>query len=170
MAMEQLFHRPTSQRTNRRPPAGEPLSTRPGERDREGGFTLVELLVVLVILSLLAGLIAPRVLSYLASSRERTVKLQIQSLGSALDLFYLDNGRYPSTSEGLVALVKRPPGAERWAGPYVQQTSIPPDPWGTPYEYRAPGNRGAYLILSLGSDKRKGGEGDAADISNEAQP
>jgi general secretion pathway protein G len=133
-------------------------------RDRTGGFTLVELLVVLVILSLVMGLVGPRVLSYLSSSRERAAKLQLQSFSAALDLYYLDMGRYPSTSEGLQALVKAPAGQDKWAGPYIQQGAVPPDPWGAPYEYRTPGRSKAYAITSLGSDGRRGGEDDAADI------
>ncbi|MET0314571.1 MAG: type II secretion system major pseudopilin GspG [Hansschlegelia sp.] len=136
-------------------------------RDTTGGFTLVELLVVLVILSLVMGLVAPRVLGYLSSSRERAAKLQLQSFSAALDLFYLDMGRYPSTSEGLQALVKAPPGQDKWAGPYIQQGAIPDDPWGHGYEYRTPGRTKAYSITSLGSDGRRGGEGDAADLVND---
>lgn len=133
-------------------------------RDRTGGFTLVELLVVLVILSLVMGLVGPRVLSYLSSSRERAARLQLQSFSAALDLYYLDMGRYPSTTEGLQSLVKAPAGQDKWAGPYVQQGQIPADPWGNQYEYRTPGRTKAYAITSLGSDGRRGGESDAADI------
>lgn len=136
-------------------------------RDRTGGFTLVELLVVLVILGLVMGLVGPRVLGYLSSSRERAAKLQLQSFSSALDLYYLDMGRYPTTSEGLQALAKAPPGQDKWAGPYVQQGNVPNDPWGAPYEYRTPGRTKPYGITSLGSDGRRGGEGEAADISSD---
>ena len=133
------------------------------ERDRHGGFTLVELLVVLVILGLVMGLVGPRVLGYLSSSRERTAKLQIDSFGSALDLFYLDTGRYPTTSEGLQALVKRPAAAENWSGPYLKQNSVPADPWGRPYEYRVPGKTGPYAITTLGPDGQKGLASDGAE-------
>ncbi|HUG61223.1 MAG TPA: type II secretion system major pseudopilin GspG [Methylomirabilota bacterium] len=136
-------------------------------RDRRGGFTLIELLVVLVILSLIMGLVGPRVLSYLGTSRERAAKLQIESFASALDLFYLDTGRYPSSSEGLEALVRRPGSVDRWSGPYLQQPDVPVDPWGNPYEYRVPGNRAPYTIVSLGGDGQRGGTDDGADISNE---
>lgn len=125
-------------------------------RDARGGFTLVELLVVLVILGLVMGLAGPRVLGYLSSSRERTARLQIESFASALDLFFLDNGRYPTTSEGLQALVRRPPASESWSGPYLKQGSLPADPWGRPYEYRAPGKSGPYAIISLGPDGQRG--------------
>ncbi|TXM95004.1 type II secretion system protein GspG [Methylobacterium sp. WL30] len=133
-------------------------SVRP-RRDAQGGFTLVELLVVLVILGLVMGLAGPRVLGYLSSSRDKAAKLQIESFASALDLFYLDNGRYPSTSEGLQSLVQRPPAAENWSGPYLKQGSVPADPWGHPYEYRTPGKTAPYAILSLGADGVKGGNG-----------
>ncbi|MFK5600326.1 type II secretion system major pseudopilin GspG [Methylobacterium sp. HMF5984] len=126
------------------------------DRDRHGGFTLVELLVVLVILGLVMGLAGPRVLGYLSSSRERTAKLQIESFSSALDLFFLDNGRYPNMSEGLQALVQRPTSAENWSGPYLKQASVPVDPWGRPYEYRVPGKAAPYMIISLGPDGQRG--------------
>lgn len=135
-------------------------------RDRRGGFTLIELLVVLVILSLVMGLVGPQVLNYLVSSRERAAKLQIESFASALDLYFLDNGRYPSASEGLAALVRRPASADRWSGPYLQQPDVPMDPWGNPYEYRVPGANAPYAIVSLGADGQRGGTDDGADITN----
>jgi general secretion pathway protein G len=134
------------------------------ERDREGGFTLVELLVVLVILSLIMGLVAPRVLGYLSDARVRSAKLQIDSLSAALDLFYLDAGRYPSQSEGLAVLIKRPPSVDNWNGPYLKQSTLPQDPWGHAYEYKVPGTNSPYTIISLGSDGREGGSNDAGDI------
>ena len=139
-------------------PRGAPVPSRimRARRDARGGFTLVELLVVLVILGLVMGLAGPRVLGYLSSSRERAAKLQIESFASALDLFFLDNGRYPTAGEGLQALVQRPPSADGWGGPYLKQPAVPADPWGRPYEYRAPGTSGPYAILSLGPDGRKG--------------
>jgi general secretion pathway protein G len=137
------------------------------KRDRDGGFTLVELLVVLVILSLIMGLVGPRVLSYLSDARAKSAKLQIDSLSAALDLFYLDTGRYPSKSEGLDVLIARKPSVDNWNGPYLQQNALPLDPWGNPYEYRIPGDKTAYQIVSLGSDGREGGTDDASDITNE---
>lgn len=121
-------------------------------RDRHGGFTLVELLVVLVILGLVMGLVGPRVLGYLSSSRERTAHLQIESFASALDLFYLDYGRYPTNSEGLEALVRRPASGTQWGGPYLKQANVPLDPWGHPYEYHVPGRSSPYEITSPGPD------------------
>jgi general secretion pathway protein G len=130
------------------------------------GFTLVEMLVVLTIIALILGLVGPRVLGYLGESRVKTAKLQIESFGSALDLFYLDTGRYPTTSEGLNALVQRPAGIGIWNGPYVKGDRIPPDPWGNPYLYRSPVETAPYEVVSYGSDGQEGGSGVAADISN----
>jgi general secretion pathway protein G len=135
-------------------------------RSGEAGFTLVELLVVLTIISLILGLVGPRVLNYLGESRSKTAKLQIESLGSALDLFYLDAGRYPTTSEGLAALVQKPTAAQVWSGPYLKGGKVPVDPWGNPYQYRSPAERSPYEIVSLGADGREGGTGTAADVSN----
>lgn len=133
-------------------------------RDRDGGFTLIELLVVLVILSLIMGLVGPRVLNYLSDSRVRAAKLQIDSLSAALDLFYLDTGRYPSGSEGLDALMVRAPSVDGWNGPYLQQSALPLDPWGNAYDYRVPGEKTVYEIVSFGADGRPGGEDDSGDI------
>jgi len=132
----------------------------------QAGFTLVEMLVVLTIIALILGLVGPRVLNYLSESRVKTAKLQIESFGSALDLFYLDSGRYPTTSEGLNALVQRPTGIEVWNGPYVKGGKLPSDPWGHPYQYRSPVESAPYEIVSYGSDGHEGGTGTAADISN----
>ena len=136
-------------------------------RSGEQGFTLVEMLVVITIIGLIMGLIGPRVLNYLGESKVKTAKIQMQSFASALDLFHLDAGRYPSTSEGLAALVRRTPGVEAWNGPYLKGGLVPNDPWNHPYIYRAPAERGAFDIISLGSDGQEGGSGTAADISLE---
>jgi general secretion pathway protein G len=131
------------------------------------GFTLTEMLVVLTIISLILGLVGPRVLNYLSESKVKAAKLQIESFGSSLDLFFIDAGRYPSSSEGLNALVQRPSGVEIWNGPYIKGGRVPPDPWGHPYQYRAPvENSPPYEIVSFGSDGREGGAGTAADLSN----
>jgi general secretion pathway protein G len=131
------------------------------------GFTLIELLVVLTIIGLIMGLIGPRVLGYLEDSRAKTAKLQIESLSSALDLFYLDAGRYPTTSEGLDALAQRPSDIAMWNGPYIKGGRVPVDPWGHSYQYRSPvDHTPPYEIVSFGSDGREGGSGNAADISN----
>jgi general secretion pathway protein G len=131
------------------------------------GFTLVEMLVVITIIGLIMGLIGPRVLNYLNESKVKAAKIQLQSFSSALDLFYLDAGRYPSTSEGLAALVQRTPGVAAWNGPYLKGGNVPNDPWSHPYVYRAPGERGPFDIMSYGSDGQEGGSGIAADISIE---
>jgi general secretion pathway protein G len=131
------------------------------------GFTLVEMLVVITIIGLIMGLIGPRVLNYLSESKVKTAKIQLQSFASALDLFYLDAGRFPSTSEGLIALVRQTPGVAAWNGPYLKGGNVPKDPWNNNYTYRSPGEHGPYEILSYGSDGQEGGSGVAADISLE---
>ena len=133
----------------------------------EEGFTLVEMLVVITIIGLIMGLIGPRVLNYLSESKIKAAKIQLQSFGSALDLFYLDAGRFPSTAEGLTALVRRTPGVAAWNGPYLKGGNVPSDPWSHAYVYRSPGERGPYDILSHGADGQEGGSGLAADISIE---
>jgi general secretion pathway protein G len=133
----------------------------------EQGFTLVEMLVVITIIGLIMGLIGPRVLNYLSESKIKAAKIQLQSFGSALDLFYLDAGRFPSTAEGLAALVRRTPGVAAWNGPYLKGGNVPNDPWSNPYIYRSPAERGPYDIISHGSDGQEGGTGTAADISLE---
>jgi general secretion pathway protein G len=133
----------------------------------DDGFTLIELLVVLTIIGLIVGLVGPRVLGYLADSRSKTAKLQIESFSSSLDLFYIDTGRYPTTSEGLAALAERPADVAMWNGPYLKGGHVPSDPWGNAYQYRSPvEHMPPYEILSFGSDGREGGAGNAADISN----
>lgn len=137
------------------------------QRAADPGFTLIELLVVLTIIGLIVGLVGPRVLGYLAESRAKTAKLQIASFSASLDLFYLDTGRYPTTSEGLAALAERPADVTVWNGPYLKGGRVPLDPWGNPYQFRSPvDHTPPYEILSFGSDGREGGTGNAADISN----
>ena len=129
------------------------------------GFTLVELLVVLAILTLLAGLVGPRVLGQLGGAKSKTAGVQIADIDKAMELFKLDVGRFPSTEEGLEALAKRPPSVTSgWAGPYLKGT-LPSDPWGKPYKYQLLPN-GAVEILSLGADGAPGGEGENADVRN----
>ena len=135
-------------------------------RRGEAGFTLVEILVVITIIGLIMALVGPRVLNYLAESKVKAARIQVESFASSLDLFYLDNGRYPTTSEGLVALAQRPGSVESWNGPYLRSGTVPNDPWGHPYIYRSPGEHGAYDIISYGSDGQEGGTGTAADIAS----
>jgi general secretion pathway protein G len=135
-------------------------------RSSPAGFTLVELLVVLAILTLLAGLVGPRVLGQLGGAKSKTAAVQIADLDKALELFKLDVGRFPSTEEGLDALIKRPPSvASGWAGPYLKG-SLPTDPWGRAYKYQGPGPNGAVEIISLGADGAPGGDGENADVRN----
>ena len=138
------------------------------ERNRKGsaGFTLVELLVVLVILGLLFGLVGPRVLGYLSSAKSDVAKLQIKQLSASLDMYLLDVGRYPTQEEGLRSLVEQPSGATRWNGPYLAENELPLDPWNNHYQYRFPGQNRPYDLLSLGADSALGGEGENSDITN----
>jgi len=133
---------------------------------RQRGFTLVELLVVLVILGLIAAFAVPQVMNYLGGARTDSAKIQIQRLAGILDLYRLDVGRYPTESEGLVALVERPADAARWNGPYLQSADSLTDPWGRPYEFRQPGDSGDYDLYSLGADGREGGDGENQDVTN----
>lgn len=126
---------------------------------RRAGFTLVEMLVVLAIIGSIVGLVGPRVLNYLSDSKVKTAQIQMENLASALDLFYLDAGRYPSTEEGIAALVQRPAGVSSWSGPYLKSAGVPKDPWGHPYLYRAPGQSGPYDIGSMGPEGREGSSG-----------
>jgi general secretion pathway protein G len=137
------------------------------DRGGEQGFTLVEMLVVITIIGLIMGLIGPRVLNYLSESKVKAAKIQMQSFASALDLYNLDTGRYPTASEGLTALV-RPAAGVSWNGPYLKGAALPNDPWNHPYLYRVPGEHGPYDIMSLGSDGQEGGSGTAADLSLDA--
>jgi len=128
------------------------------------GFTLLELLVVLVILGLLASLVGPQVLRHVGSSKTQTAALQIEELGAALDLYRLEVGRYPSSQQGLEALVKQPSGVSNWNGPYLKKNVVRKDPWGNDYHYRFPGEQGEYDLYSLGADDREGGEGENQDV------
>ena len=141
-----------------------PLRTATRAR-RQRGFTLVEMLVVITIIALIMSLVGPRVLNYLTESKVKAARIQIQSFSSALDLLYLDTGRYPTTADGLAALVKPTSGLPGWNGPYLKGGSLPNDPWGKPYVYRSPAERSAYEIVSYGADGQEGGTGTAADIS-----
>jgi general secretion pathway protein G len=129
------------------------------------GFTLLELLVVIVIIGLLAGYVAPRYFSQVGKSEIQVARAQIDSLEKALDQYRLDMKRYPSAEEGLEALVAKPVNAPTWSGPYLKK-SLPSDPWGRPYQYRTPGQKGEFEIFSFGRDGKPGGSGEDADISN----
>ncbi|WP_310321835.1 type II secretion system major pseudopilin GspG [Hydrogenophaga palleronii] len=128
------------------------------------GFTLLELLVVIVIIGLLAAYVGPRYFSQVGKSERGAAKAQIEGLGKALDAYRLDTGRYPTTEQGLNALMVQPPDEAKWTGPYLQK-AVPLDPWGRPYVYRSPGQSDDFDLSSMGKDGQVGGDGDAADIS-----
>jgi len=132
---------------------------------RERGFTLIELLVVVVIIGLLAGLVAPRYFGQVGKSEVNVARAQIEALGKALDQYRLDVGAYPTTDQGLQALVNQPDGVDRWQGPYLQK-QVPYDPWGRPYLYKAPGEHGDYDLVSFGADGKPGGTGENVDIKS----
>ncbi len=141
-----------------------PMSTR---RTR-AAFTLIEILVVIVVIAILASLVAPNVFRHVGAAKDATAHTQIEMLGAALDAYRLDNGRYPTTEQGLAALMHSPASAplpSNWRGPYLRK-EVPADPWGAPYVYHAPGEHmpSGYDLLSLGADGKPGGSGDDADI------
>jgi general secretion pathway protein G len=131
---------------------------------RERGFTLLELLVVILIIGLLTGIVGPRLLSQITKSEVTTARAQMDALSKALQAFRIDTGRFPTTAEGLQALVQQPANEARWRGPYLDG-ALPDDPWGSPYQYRAPGQNGReYELQSYGKDRSAGGSGDDADL------
>lgn len=136
-------------------------------RKKSLGFTLIELLIVMVIIGMLAALVGPRLFGQLEGSKAKAAKAQIEMIGTALDAYRLDMNGYPSTEQGLVMLWDKPAqdaaGAANWRGPYLRK-SIPADPWGNPYQYRAPGQKGEFDLFSFGRDGKEGGEGEDADI------
>ncbi len=130
------------------------------ERKSERGFSLIELIVVLVILGLLAAVVAPKVYDKLAKGKDQIAKIQIKELEGALQLYSFDVGRFPNSSEGLDALLRNPGNLDAWKGPYLTKNELPKDPWGKPYIYRCPGQHGDYDLLSVGPDGAEGGEDD----------
>ena len=132
---------------------------------QQRGFTLMELLVVLVILGLLAALVGPTLYQRIKPAKESAARAQLENFATALDGFLIDVGRYPSTQDGLKALRAKPDGIETWNGPYLKK-EVPSDPWGQAYVYRAPGRTGGYEIVSYGADGREGGDGENADITS----
>jgi general secretion pathway protein G len=134
-------------------------------RESAAGFTLLELLVVVVIIGLLAGFVAPRYFGQVGKSEMAVAKAQIDALEKALDQYRLDIGSYPNNELGLKALVERPADQQKWAGPYLRK-AVPLDPWGKPYVYKVPGEKGDFDLVSYGKDGQPGGSGEAADISN----
>jgi len=128
-----------------------------------GGFTLIELLVVLIILGLLAALVGPRLFGRVDTARQQAAQTQIEIFSGALDTYRLDNGKYPSTDQGLQALMEKPENLPNWSGPYLKK-EIPRDPWGNEYVYKSPGEHGDYDIISYGEDGQEGGDGNSTDI------
>ncbi len=139
-----------------------------GDASAEAGYTLAEVLIVLVIIAMIIGLATPALMGRLGAAQSRTAQIQLENLATSLDLYRLDTGRYPTPAEGLEALVAAPAGAAGWAGPYVRRGEIPLDPWGQPYIYRAgPGD--GLVLATLGRDGEPGGEGEDRDIAVELE-
>jgi len=132
-------------------------------KPRERGFTLIEIMIVVIIIGLLAALVAPRLFGKLTTAKQKSAKAQIELFGTSLDAFRLDIGRYPTTEEGLKALREQPSGVEGWNGPYLPK-EVPTDPWGRPYLYKSPGDHGEYDLFSYGLDGIEGGEGENQDV------
>lgn len=137
-----------------------------GAGSGEGGFTLLELLVVLAILGMLMAIAAPQVLKHLGAAKADAARIQVQNLSTVLDLYRLKSGRYPSERDGLAALVEKPAGEVAWDGPYLKRKDSLLDPWGRPWVYRIPGRHGAFDLYSLGADNREGGEGEDQDVTS----
>ncbi|MFO7605762.1 MAG: type II secretion system major pseudopilin GspG [Desulfurivibrionaceae bacterium] len=129
------------------------------------GFSLIEIMVVMIIIGLLAGLVGPKLFGQLGKAKQKTAKAQIEMIMAALDAYRLDVGSYPSQQEGLEALISNPGEAE-WAGPYLAKSQIPADPWNNDYIYRKPGQNSEIEVASLGQDNREGGDGEDADIAS----
>lgn len=134
-------------------------------RARQGGFTLVEILIVVFIIGLLAALVGPQLFKRVGGAKQKMARTQIEVLGTALDTYRLDVGQYPTSEQGLAALVAQPEEIETWDGPYLRK-DVPKDPWGNDYIYRSPGERGEYDLLSLGADRAEGGEGENQDVAS----
>lgn len=133
---------------------------------RRGGFTLLELLIVMIIIGLLAALIGPKMIGRVGESRQTVAKQQIEGFSSALEMYKLDTTKYPAQEQGLEALVTEPQGITNWKGPYLKKKFVPKDPWGNNYVYIYPGEHGDYDIVSYGSDGNSGGDGEAKDVAS----
>lgn len=133
---------------------------------KQTGFTLLELLVVLGILGMLAGLVVPSVMKHMEEAKFKDAKIQIESLGQTLDMYKLDVGSYPTTEQGLEALVENPGDVKRWNGPYLNKSKVPLDPWQNEYKYTAPGEHGKFDISSMGADGKEGGDDEGKDLNS----
>jgi general secretion pathway protein G len=131
---------------------------------KQTGFTLLELLVVLGIIAMLAGIVGPQVMKHMGESKTKAAKVQIEDLAATLDMYKLDLGTYPTSEEGLRALIESPEGAKRWNGPYLSKSKIPLDPWQNEYHYVSPGEHGKFDLFTFGADNKEGGEGEDQDI------
>jgi general secretion pathway protein G len=138
----------------------------PSRRRAQAGYTILELLVVLGILAMLATVAAPQAVRYFSRAKTETAQLQVNQLVSAVEMYYLDVGKYPPQEMGLKALMDAPPGEQRWGGPYLKKAEALVDPWGKPYEYRAPGQKGPFDVFSLGRDGAAGGTGEDKDVTS----
>lgn len=132
---------------------------------RGAGFTMMELLIVLVILGLLAALVGPTLFQRINPAKQSAARAQMENFMTALDSYFVDNGGFPTAQQGLAVLRTKPAGATKWAGPYLKK-EIPNDPWGNPFQYRAPGRNGGYEIISYGADGKEGGEGEDKDVNS----
>lgn len=139
---------------------------KPMNKHKQTGFTLLELLVVLGIIAMLAGLVGPAVMKHMGESKVKAAKVQIEDLAQTLDMYKLDVGSYPTSEQGLNALIESPDGAQRWNGPYLRKSKVPLDPWNNEYKYNSPGEHGKFDIVSLGADGKEGGEGEDKDLAS----
>lgn len=139
---------------------------RPSPSRTHGGFTLLELVMVLVIIGVILSMVGPRVFNSLSRATGEQAKIKIEQIGSALELYKLDTGRYPSSQEGLNALLAAPPGAANWNGPYIRDPKALMDPWSREFVYRSPAEKGGFDLVSLGADGKEGGEGENKDVRN----
>lgn len=132
----------------------------------QAGFTLLELLVVLGIIAMLAGIVGPQVMKHLGESKTKAAKVQIEDFSAALDMYKLDMGKYPTSEQGLQALIEAPEGSKRWHGPYLKKAKTPVDPWQNEYQYVSPGKHGKFDLFTYGADEKEGGEGEDQDVTS----
>lgn len=130
------------------------------------GFTLLELLVVLGIIAMLAGIVGPQVMKHMGTAKTKAAKVQIEDISTALDMYKLDVGNYPSNQQGLTALIERPIDSKSWNGPYLRKDKMPVDPWQQEYHYQMPGQHGKFDLYSYGADDKQGGEGEDQDVNS----